>query len=559
MHGSMTLSRGEARSGGIGGWLVPVLLFIAAALLYAITLDDGLAQHDELYHLLAARGLVATGEPSIAEGVYSRGYLYTWLVAQSFGLFGDSLGAARLPALLAMAATVALLFAWLRRHAGNGPAWLATVLFAISPLVVVTAQFARFYSLQTLAFLIACIAVQAALLDPGPAWRRLGLAVLGLAALLLAAELQSTSLIGGIGLALWVGLAVVLPWLLDPRSGSPARRAGLVLAGAALAALAVAGLWASGELADLWYQYRWTPLFNAENSDRFWFYHQWLMLYYPSLWPLVGVLGLLAATRWPRPGLLAVAVTATALLLSSFAGPKNLRYVAYVYPFLFVIWGLGLAAAWPWLRDLGRALVVRLGERLPPPLAGPLPGLLAGGAILLLVLANPFWLRTGLVLADVTIPPEEPNVRWSLARDELAPWVERAQVVVTATELETLYHLGRYDFLVSRSRLSELPAGRREEFARDFRTGRAVIGEAASLERVIDCYDSGLFIATVQQWNRGIQFDASARMLVERRLEPLSLPRGSQLVAYTWERPSPAERPADCTAVDAARPQPAAP
>ena len=65
-------------------WLAPSLLFLVFLLLYSIGLDDGLAVHDEIHHILAAQGLIATGEPRIAEGLYTRGYVYTWMVAQSY-------------------------------------------------------------------------------------------------------------------------------------------------------------------------------------------------------------------------------------------------------------------------------------------------------------------------------------------------------------------------------------------------------------------------------------------------------------------------------------------
>ena len=108
----------QQRDGSMAGWLAPLALFAAACLLYSINLGR-MAHPDEFHHILAAQGLLATGEPRIAEGVYTRVYLQTWLVAKSFSLFGDSLAAARVPSLIATALLVATLFAWLRREAGR--------------------------------------------------------------------------------------------------------------------------------------------------------------------------------------------------------------------------------------------------------------------------------------------------------------------------------------------------------------------------------------------------------------------------------------------------------
>jgi len=83
-------------------WLTPVLLGFACLLLYSINLGRP-AHYDEFFHLLAAEGLLATGEPAIGEdGRYWRGYPLTWLVAQSFALLGPSVAVARLPAMLFM-------------------------------------------------------------------------------------------------------------------------------------------------------------------------------------------------------------------------------------------------------------------------------------------------------------------------------------------------------------------------------------------------------------------------------------------------------------------------
>jgi hypothetical protein len=548
---SSTLPAGRAATAhGAERWVAPLLLFAGTLLFYCINLDDGLAVHDELHHVLAARGLLATGEPRIADGLYPRGYLYTWLVAQGFRLFGEGLFAARLPAAVPMALLVTALFVWLRATAGRGAAWTAAILFALSPMALGIAQFARFYGLQCLAFFLAAIALPPALLGPGSWRRRALLGAAALALLLLAVDLQDTTLLGVLGLGLWAVLAVGLPWLRDPAVAARHRQLAVLLA--LLLGLAVlGGLWLSGELGQLWYRYRWTPLFNQGSADQFWFYHGWLSLFYPSLWPLVGLLSLVALAAAPRPAGLALVLFASAFLLNSFAGPKSLRYLAYGFPFLFALWGIGLAALWPRLRygleDLGYELGPALG------IAGAwgrrLGFALVGAGILFLLLANPAWLRTATLLADIPVPPEEPYVHWDEAADELAPWVQRAAVVITTSELETLYHLGRYDILLSRSRLSEMQPNRQHEFGTDPRTGRPVVSEAATIGRIMDCAPSGLLVTVAHHWNRNFQADAETRELVEARARPLPLPPRSRILAWTWEQPAGWTAPADCAAL----------
>ena len=532
-------------------WLAPLAVLLGAVLLYCVNLDDGLTVHDELHHILAGRGLLETGEPRIADGLYSRAFLHTWLVAQSLRLLGDTLFAARLPSVVPMALLVMVLFVWLRATAGSAAAWTTALLFAVSPYAVDYAQFVRFYALQMLAFLVAALALQRALLDPGGVLRRIALSLAALALLALAVELQETTLIGVGGLAVWAALAVGLPWLADP--GVPRRRRLALLAALALLGLvALLGLWATGQLEALWYRYRTTPLFNQPTAGQFWYYHAWFLLYYPALWPATGLLALLAVTAAPRPALLALAVFATAFLASSFAAAKAQRYLAYALPFLFVLWGIGLAAAWPALRSGLAGLARGLGPALG--LAGAAAQRLGTGlvalAVLFLVLANPAWLRTVSLLSDVTIPPEEPHVRWSLAVPTLAPLLAEAEVVVTTSELETLYHLGRYDLLISASRRSELPFHERRELGIDPRTGRPVIAEAATMARVMDCAASGIVLSVAHQWSRTFQADTAMKALVEARAQPVPLPARSRVLAWTWAQPPGWTRPAGCAGLE---------
>jgi hypothetical protein len=535
----------------LAGAAAPLLLFLGATLLYTLGLDR-LPHPDELYQTLAAQGLLATGEPRIAEGLYTRAYAQTWLIAQSLWLFGDSIMAARLSSLLSVAAAAAVLFAWLRREAGPAAAWLGGAGFALSPFAVGIAQFARIYGVQTLAFLLACLAVYEALARPGGRGRRLAFLILAAPPFLLAVHLQPTTLLGSAGLGLWAAGALALHRLLDaaPPAWRKAAELGLAL-GLGLAALAA--LWASGSLAELWREFRSVPLFNEENKDEFWFYHAWYNLLYPTLWPLTGVLSLAALAARPAPASLALAVFTLGFLLNSAGGPKALRYIAYAQPFLFALWGIGLASLWPALGRFAAVLAARLAAALPSspgegarqPLPRPARWLVAA-ALLFLVLANPAWLRTAALLADVEVPGGQPNPDWAAARPALEPLLARVPVVVTTEELGALYFLGRYDVRFSPSKMGEIAEDRRYEFAADPRTGRPVIATPESLALLFDCHPEGLFLLANQQWGRDHIFSEDVRRLIRERAESVPLPRRSRVTAYAWRHPEGTLRPAAC-------------
>ena len=328
--------------------------------------------------------------------MYTRGLLFTWMVAGAYALFGDGLAVARLPSLLCMAALVGLLFAWLRHEAGRLAAWIGAGLFAVSPFAVDTAQFARFYAPQCLALFVGAALVHAAVLGrrgrPRDGWRpRLLLAALALPPLLLAVYFQPTTLIGMAGIGVWAAGGPG-PALARRRGGAgPAQARRSASARSALGLLAVLIAWQTGIVEDFWRRYRWTPLFNQDTQDQFWFYHLWLSLLYPTLWPLTGMLGLVAVVARPRVGAFALTVFALAFILNSVAAAKSLRYLVYAQPFLFAVWGVALAALWPPLRGFLQSLRRGLGDGLAElgrPYR-PLSWLLLAGGLLFLLAAQP--------------------------------------------------------------------------------------------------------------------------------------------------------------------------
>lgn len=522
-------------------WLAPLMIGVISAAIYCINLER-LPHNDELYHLLAAEGLLRTGEPAIGEnGRYWRGYPTTWLVARSIDLFGANLTAARLPSVAAMAALAACLFIFLRREASATAAWIGAGLFALSPFAIEIAQLVRFYSLQCLAFFLGAWCLYELVKGIGARSPATLVALGGAAAVSIpfAAYLQETTLLGVAGLALWGGgVALLAFWCAAGRTTG--QRLAMSCALGALGALVLAALLASGMLLELWAALRSTPLFNRGTANHFWWYHVWYILFYPTLWSLVGIITILALIAAPRAGWFLLAVFATGFLLNSLAGPKNLRYLAYAQPFLFGLWGIGLAHA---LDAGGRRLVDRalaaLRDRLtavPPGWARPLARSLVTAALLLVVLVNPAWLRSVTLIADIAVPPERPTTDWPAAKPALQQWLDNAEVVVVAEELNPLYFYGRADIVLSASRHYEIPADRRHPFAPDHRTDVPSIADAASLERVIDCYRTGLFLIEAQFWGPGAtqQRDAEVEALLLARAEPFALPPETQLLAFVW-------------------------
>lgn len=516
-----------------------LFLFAASVALYLINLDRP-EIHDELYHVLAARGLLESGEPRIAEGLYWRGFLFTRLVALSFTLFGEGLWSARLPSVFAAALVPVVLFFWVRRAAGPLAAWLTAGLFAVSPFAVEVAQFARFYALQVLAFTLGSWAIWALLCAPAGLVGQLLRGVVALGGLVLAVALQPVTLIGVVGIAAWA-----VPAFLTRLPNGKLRflvAVGLVVAGL----LALAFLGEEG-LRQMWRLYRDVPLFNVPYKDQFWFYYLWYLLLYPTLWTLIGPCTIIALVRAPTLASFAATSFALSFLLNSFAGSKGLRYLAYAQPFLFMLWGIGLAAVVvhvPALWASGRAALVRI-------LAGLGSWAKAAAAALLyaalasVLLVNPFWLRTIGLLAAIPIGPEIPDPDWRRAAPVLRPLVGEVAVVTGTDDLANLYYFGRHDVLFSPSKFHELYDVVFKDFDRDPRTGRPVIASLEALERVIRCYPSGLFLSPEGHVGKPFFVDEPVRALLQRTAEPVAVPPESHTFAYRWSVDTRSSLPAE--------------
>jgi hypothetical protein len=280
-------------------------------------------------------------------------------------------------------------------------------------------------------------------------------------------------------------------------------------------------------------RYRWTPLHNADLRNAVWFYHLNLIERYPTLWPIFPFTVLIAVAVRPRPALFCFLVFTTAFLMLSFGGMKHLNYFYFAYAFLFVLWAIAIAWAWPFLR---RAVVV-MTDRAVRRIAPGLPRRTATAALItlavaFLTLANGAPARTLLKPLGLALNRDVISIDWRPARATLQPWLDQADVVLSANDVYALYYLGGYDIAISGNLLSEVRAG---EFDLDPRTGRPVISTAASLAAVIDCYPSGLVITDDLMFGKEWGINPAMISLLNARARRVEAPK--DLHAFFWQRP----------------------
>ena len=535
----MAAISGVAPSSTLGHWMSPVVVGLLALAVYSINLNYT-PLFDELYHVLGAQGFLEHGEPRIADGVYPRAKLFTALVALWFDWFGQSVAVARSISVLTGGILLVCLFTWTRAVAGSWAAWFSTIPFLVSPFAIEMFQYSRFYALQALLFWLGAVATYA-LTAHRPSAVRASLLALGAAVCFAGAfYLQITTAIGLIGIALWLIVSVALPWT---RALTQKRRRA-VLVGIALVAPILAFLAFSTYGPELISRYRWTPLWAASERNDFWFYHFWLNLYYPSLWPIFPLAALVALAHQPKPALFSVCIFVPALLVTSFGGMKALNYIFYIIPFLFVIWGIAFTSVITGLRnftiDVASRGLVAVGIAPKRWLVTTVIACTIG----FMLLANTASVRAVAMLAGVTVPPEVVHPDWAAAAGPLRPWLDDASVVLTTSDLETLYFLGDYDVLINRSRLSEVPD--KIEFGRDPRTGRPIVSTPESVALIIDCFPDGLIVTSKHRWRVPHQLDDATADLIIKRTAPLELPRSSQMMAFHWEGPPNSDAQASC-------------
>jgi len=502
---------------------------------------------DELYHVLAARSWVQDGSLAIANGSYTRAKLFTEVLGELFGVLGDeSLQTAKiLPLIGAVLLTIAM-YCWVRAVFGRAAALCAVLLFVLSPGALYISQFVRFYSWHALAVWVFVTCFYSGLVGGhGPFVRGL-LALLGVVAWAIALHLQPTTMIATAGFGLWVFVMwgpSLLVWIARlPRGGW------ILLGLALLVILLVLGTLYVGLLAKVWALLRHASPWQDDVRDDILYYHTYFLHNFPAFWALLPLAWLLATRRNLAAGLLCMSVVVVAVVLHSLGAAKNYRYIHYIMPFFFVLWGVTLVEVVPAIYRAVERAATAYGARIPTQrdLRKPLTFCTLALTVLFLLVANSAYIDSALLLLR-----GDPRVHWSVqgwqaAAERFRPLIEESDVVATSNGLFALYFLGRYDIDISPSQVAESASG--EEFGQDIRTGAYAISTPESMAKVMACFGSGFFISdSLWRWRDpdvGVSDEMAA--FLETHAEEIDLPKDWMLRAYRWQRPEEAPPPESC-------------
>ena len=521
-------------------------LALAARLVYL----DHNPHEDELNHVLAARSLLTDGSLRIEGGApYTRAWAYTYLVAGLFRIFGDSLVVARMPAVMFGVALVLAVFAWIRVPAGRVGAWAAALLLAFAPISIQLSQWVRFYTLHALAIFVgATVVYQLAAGSPPSRRRAVALGASAAAAFALALHLQVVTVVALAGVL--AGAVLLMTPALLARLPSRLARVGAVTGAAAALAVGALLFLRSGPGETILGHMRYVDLWAENYRNSYRFYHFILVDQYPALWTLFPFAVLAAASRAPRHTVFCASVFTVSFVAQSLAAWKTERYLFYALPMFFAIWGFAIGAAVPWLRRSAERVVRTLSPHaaLPPRAVSIAAGALLGAATLfalggsgavsytykMLTVSDRDW-RWHLVA------PYRGDPGWRHALPILGPAAAASDVVLSSSEIRSLYFLGQVDYLLRRSndRAGILP-----EFTIGSKVPVPVISTAESLRRVMSCHGSGLIVVERFHWRNPWGVPEETAEFLEAHTARLTIPEELQLLAFRWfsaVQPSPQE------------------
>jgi 4-amino-4-deoxy-L-arabinose transferase-like glycosyltransferase len=529
--------------------LAVTLLALAVRLVYL----DHTPYVDELNHALAARSLLEDGTLQINGGrPYTRGSLFTYLVAGVVALFGDSLVVGRVPAVLAGTALVVVVFVWVRAIANRWGAWIAALLVCFAPISIYLSQQVRFYTLQTLLFWVGALLVYRVVTAPPANQRRTALLVVAtLVCFAVALHLQPVTAFGIAGVCLWVLIdrSIALTRILK-NSGTRARllTAGIVLAGFGVLAAAVA----SGAIAHAVHTFGHVDMWAEHQQTNIRFYHDLFVHQYPTIWTLFPLLLLVAASRYLRPTVFLAIVFGLALLSHSLAAWKHERYFFYAMPFFFAITGLASAVVVPWLKSRFELLLGHLPGLTPASRFGTtLFGITIAAAAVFAAAGNS---ATSYTYRMLTVSDAEWRMGvayrgesdWTTVLPELRAVAAESEMVVASSTLRALYYLGRVDVGLNANELAWTRRGR--EFSIAAKEAVPLVSAPESIALLQSCFRSGLIIADQRTWRHHWGVPAATADFIEESLTSVPLRAASGVLGYRWVNPS-AGVAAECAAL----------
>ncbi len=111
--------------------------------------------HDEVYTVMAAKGIIDFGIPKMPSGlIYSRAFPFSYLTSLSINIFGNSELSVRFPAILISIISIFVFYKLLSKISNVWVGLLGSLILVFSPWHIIYSFFARSYLLQAFLFFL---------------------------------------------------------------------------------------------------------------------------------------------------------------------------------------------------------------------------------------------------------------------------------------------------------------------------------------------------------------------------------------------------------------------
>ncbi len=514
-----------------------------AALAARVSLATMPPIYDELFHKLAAQSIILNSSPTILDGLYDRGIIYTKLISYIFKNFScDSYFCSRILSVISGSLLPPIIFIWVWQKIGRPEAWLAAIFTIAWPEGIEISQFSRFYALHgTLFFIMFILFFE--IINSRRIFYITILFFVSIFIAILSLSLQKTTLIGILCLCISSFLYIA--------SCIKEKRLLLIFISISAVASFLILFIFYGKILEYWGFYTFSITGGRGNVL---LYHQYLTDAYPVLWPLTAIACIMTAYRnW----ILAITISFLIFMgitIHSFAGLKHIRYIYYIMPFLFISWSIMLVMIFRglkestlnaaecflsnltrrvWLKFFSRALVL-----------GAIGFAIAGNSASTRALKLAVGIDGGRFL-------DEPRTDWSSVPSLIMPWLERRSVIVSMREIYAIEFIGDFDFSYGRLRFKEIgfiAPGSTKRFADDPRTGRPMTGDLSAVGVVMSCFPSGVFLAEARWWtrNKEPQELISLAESLKVELSVISVDTDANFAFLGWMTPEANQEAVDC-------------
>ena len=284
---------------------------------------------------------------------------------------------------------------------------------------------------------------------------------------------------------------------------------------------------------------------DLRTYDELSFYHAHLLLFYPSLWTLVGVLAILVPPDGQPKSWPSIADFGSRFVVMSLAALRTTRHFGFVFPFVAFAGSIELSQ----LVRPSRSRSNRMHTQLLKALALPqhhnieIAALVVHTTLTVVILEDPDWLPSAAVISNVAMRGEESVTDWQPAHDALAPLASGTVMMITMEELGGM----RLVWRLSPYRPYKAQVVLRHQVNISHQTNRPTITDSVSIERLIERFPNDFVVESIESLGNTTRINDETQVILMCYAISAGVPTRSRLCAWSCNRESPTIQPVHCS------------